>query len=79
MSPKMVQCLRPILQKLGFQVSNASNPIYEYIQPKIDIIKSNHLTSWVNNIDVYIHYSLDKYNLLTVYPDKLKPPFVQKI
>ena len=54
-------------------------PIYEYSQPKIDIIKSNHLTSWVNNIDVYIHYSHGQYDLLTVYPDKLKPPFVQKI
>ena len=72
MSPKMVQCLCPILQKLGFQVSNASNPIYEDSQPTIDIIKAKHLTSQVKNIALLIYYVYEQYSILAIYPIKMK-------
>ena len=68
----MVQWLQPILQNLGFQVSNVSTPIYEYSQPTIGIIKSNHLTSQYNHIAVPIHYLHERYDLLTIDPFKLK-------
>ena len=54
---KMVQCLRPILQNIGFQVSDAPTPKYENIQPTIDIIKPNLLTSRVKHIE-YGDYTL---------------------
>ena len=69
----MIQWLRPILKNLGFQVSDAPNPIYEEIQPTIGIIKTNHITSIVKHIDVSIHYVHDKYVLLTIDPVKIKP------
>ena len=52
----MVQWIRPILQNLGFQVSDAPTPIYEDIQPTIDIIKSNDLAIRFKHIFVPIQY-----------------------
>ena len=68
----MVQWILPILQNLGFQVSNAPTTIYEYNQPTIDIIKENHLTNWVKHITVPIHYVHTKYIVLNIYSVKLK-------
>ena len=68
----MVQWLQPILQNLGFQLPNAPTLLYEYSQPTIDIINSNHLTSIVQHIYVPINYVHDKYGLLTIDPVKLK-------
>ena len=62
----MVQWLRLVLQNIGFQVLDAPTPIYEWSQPKIDIIKSNHLTSIVKHISVPIHYFREKYVLITI-------------
>ena len=46
--------------------------MYENIQPTIDIIKANHLTSRVNHIYVPIDYFHEKYVLLTIDTVKLK-------
>ena len=68
----MIQWLRPILQNLGFQVSDAPNPIYEEIQPTIGIIKTKHITSIVKHIDVFIQYVHDQYVLLKIDHMKFK-------
>ena len=68
----MIQWIWPILQNFGFQVSNDTNTIYEYIQPTIDIIEANNLTSRIKHISVPINYVHDKYVLLTINPVKLK-------
>ena len=68
----MVQWIQPIQKKLGFQVFDAPNSIYEDSQPTIVIIKSSHLTSRVEHIDVPIHYVHEKYALLTIDPVKFK-------
>ena len=68
----MVQWLRPILQNLGFQFSNAPTLIYKDSQPTIDTIKEKHITSRVKNIDVPIHYVHEQYIIPTIYHVKLK-------
>ena len=68
----MVHWLKPILQNLGFQVSDASTPIYEDRQPTMDIIKANHLTPKLKNISVPIHCVHGKYILPTIDLVKLK-------
>ena len=68
----MVQCLRPILQNLGLQVSGAPTPIYDYSSPNIDYIKANHITIRVKHIHGHIHYFYERYVLLTIDPIKLK-------
>ena len=68
----MVQLLQPILQNLGFQVSNDPTSIHEHSQPTIDIIKPNRLSTWVKYISVPISYFHDKYGLLTIDNVKLK-------
>ena len=68
----MIQWIQPILQNLGFQVSNYPNPIYKLNQPTIDIIKENHLTSRIKDIAVPIHYFHEKYFLLTIDLEELK-------
>ena len=73
----MVQWLRTVLQNLGFQVFDAPTPIYEENQPDIVIIKETHLISRVKHIAVPIHYLQEKYVLLTIYPFKLKLPFIK--
>ena len=55
LAKEKVQWLRPILQNLGFQVSNYQNTIYDYSQPTIDIIRVNHITSRFKNISVPIN------------------------
>ena len=57
----MVQWFRPIVQNLGFKVSDATKNIYEEIQYHIDIIEANNTTSRVKNIDVYIYYVHEQY------------------
>ena len=47
LATQMVQWRRPVLQNLGFPVSDDPTTIYYYIKPNIDIIKSNHLTNTV--------------------------------
>ena len=73
LATKMVQWLQPIQQNLDFQVSYAPTPIYRYSQPTIGIMKANHLTIQVKNIDVPIHIVHEKYYLLAIDPVKLKP------
>ena len=68
----MVQWIRPILQNLGFQVSHAPTPIYDYIKLTIDIIKANHITSVVRHIDDQMYYVYEQYSLLNIDPVKLK-------
>ena len=72
LATKMVQCLRPILQNLGLQVSGAPTPIYDYSSPNIDNIKANHITIRVKHIHGHINYFYERYVLLTVDPIKLK-------
>ena len=43
-----------------------------YIQPTIDIIKSNHTTSRVKQIHVPVYYVHEIYVLLAIDPFKLK-------
>ena len=69
---KKVQWLWPILKNLGFQVSDAPTPIYNNIQPRTDNIKKNHLTIRDNHIVATILYVHDKYDLLNIYPVKLR-------
>ena len=68
----MVQWIQPILQNLGFQVSNDPNTTYEDSQHTIDIIKANHLTRRIKHIYVPISYVRDQYFLLNIDPVKLK-------
>ena len=79
LSTKMVQWIRPILQNLGFQVSYAPNPKYEYSQPTFVIIKGKHLTIRVKHIFVPMNYVHNQYVLLAIDHIKLKPPFGQQI
>ena len=57
---------------LVLKISYAPTPIYEYIQPTIDIIKANHLTSRVKHFDVPINYVREKDFLLTIDTVKFK-------
>ena len=66
----MLQWLRPIPKQLC--VSDAPNPIYQDIQPTIDFIKDNQLTSQVKHIDVPIHYVHEKDYPVNIEPVKLK-------
>ena len=68
----MVQWIRPILQKLVFEVSHDKTLIYEESQPTIDVIKTNHPKIIVKHIAVPIHYVHEQYVLLTIYTVKLK-------
>ena len=52
----MVQWIWPVLQNLGFQVSDTATPIYEDSEHNVDIIKIKHITSWVKHISIPIHY-----------------------
>ena len=61
-----------IPKNLGFQVSDDPTPIYEDIQPKIDVINSKRLIIRVKHIDVPIHYVHDQYVLLNIDPFKSK-------
>ena len=70
--PQMFQWIRPILQNIGFQRSNAPNTIYEDIQPTIIIIKENFPTSRFKHITVPIKYVHEKYSLLAIDTVKLK-------
>ena len=66
LATKMVQWHQPILKSLGFQFYDAPTPIYEDIQPTIDIIERIHFTIRVNHIAVPIQYVQGKYFLLTI-------------
>ena len=68
----MFQWLLPLLQNLGFRVYDAPTPIYEDIQPTIDIIKANHITGIVKHIYFPINYLHEQYFLLTIDHVKLK-------
>ena len=68
----MVLWIRTILQNLGFKVSEAPTPMYEYIQPTIVSFKENHLTSRVTHISFPIHYVHAQYLLLTIDSIKFK-------
>ena len=71
----MVQWLQPILTNVCFQAFNAPTPMYEDIQPTIDITKENHITIRFKHITVTIHYVYEQYFLLNIDPVSLKPLF----
>ena len=68
----MVQWFIPILNNLDLTLSYAPNNIYKYIQPTIDIIKSNSLTIWVEHIAVHIYSVHEQYALIANDPANLK-------
>ena len=55
------------LKSTGFMTPN-----YEFSQPTIDIIISNHITIHLKYIEVPVHYVHDKYSLLAIDSVKLK-------
>ena len=55
-----------------FNGSDLFYKIHKDSQPKIYIKKENYLTIWVKHISVPIHDFNEKYDLLSIYPTKLK-------
>ena len=53
-------------------------PHLKHIQPVIDTIRANHLTSCVEHILVPIHYAHKQFFILTIYPVKISTT-IQKI
>ena len=68
----MAQWIIPILQNLGFQVSNYPTLIYKDSQPTIGGIEANHLNIRVKHIYVPFNYVHKKYALLTIDPVNMK-------
>ena len=58
------------LSETWFKYNNMKTLVYEDIQPKIDIIRSNHISSHLKYIKVIIRYLHKKYTLITIYPVK---------
>ena len=73
---KMIKWPQPILQNLGFQFSDIPTPICEDIQPKIDIIKANHITSRIKHIYAPFHYVHEIYVLITIGSVKLNTTII---
>ena len=69
---KCVQWICTIIQNTSFTVSYAINLIYKDIQPIIETIRLNHITSNVKYIMVPIKYVHKQYALLSIEPVNMK-------